>query len=74
MELLPRDLGPSEVSARRALARCRLNMLAATTASVAANAMNKGDVLRRARAGMQAAKQAPRCCQCPTRCSWATST
>ena len=34
-------------------------MLAATTASVAANAMNKGDVLATARvAGMQAAKQA----------------
>ncbi|HEY1222784.1 MAG TPA: cyclic pyranopterin monophosphate synthase MoaC [Acidimicrobiales bacterium] len=55
----PRDLGPSEVSARRALARCRVNMQAATTASVAANAMNKGDVLATARvAGMQAAKQA----------------
>ena len=36
-----------------------MNMLAATTASVAANAMNKGDVLATARvAGMQAAKQA----------------
>lgn len=34
-------------------------MLASTTASVAANAMNKGDVLATARvAGMQAAKQA----------------
>ena len=34
-------------------------MLAATTASVAANAMNKGDVLATARvAGIQAAKQA----------------
>ncbi len=55
----PRDLGPSEVSARRALARCRVKMQAATTASVAANAMNKGDVLATARvAGMQAAKQA----------------
>lgn len=53
----PRDLGPSEVSARRALARCRVNMLAETTASVAANAMNKGDVLATARvAGIQAAK------------------
>ncbi len=55
----PRDLGPSEVSARRALARCRIKMLASTTASVAANAMNKGDVLATARvAGIQAAKQA----------------
>ena len=55
----PRDLGPSEVGPRRALARCRVNMLASTTASVAANEMNKGDVLATARvAGMQAAKQA----------------
>ncbi len=55
----PRDVGPSEVSARRALARCRVNMLAETTASVAANAMNKGDVLATARvAGIQAAKHA----------------
>lgn len=55
----PRDVGPSEVGARRALARCRVNMLAETTARVAANAMNKGDVLATARvAGIQAAKQA----------------
>ena len=55
----PRDLGPSEISARRALARCRINMLATTTSAVAANAMNKGDVLATARvAGIQAAKQA----------------
>ncbi|MGA2294206.1 MAG: cyclic pyranopterin monophosphate synthase MoaC [Acidimicrobiales bacterium] len=53
-----RDLGPSEVSARRALARCRITMSASTTASVAANATNKGDVLATARvAGIQAAKQ-----------------
>ena len=52
-------MGPSEVSARRALARCRVNMLPETTASVAANAMNKGDVLATARvAGIQAAKMA----------------
>lgn len=55
----PRDVGPSEVSARRALARCRVNMLAETTSAVAANTMNKGDVLATARvAGIQAAKQA----------------
>ena len=54
-----RDLGPSEITARRALARCRINMLASTTANVAANAINKGDVLATARvAGIQAAKQA----------------
>lgn len=55
----PRDLGPSEISARRALARCRVTMLPETTAAVASNSMNKGDVLATARvAGMQAAKQA----------------
>ncbi|HEY5111679.1 MAG TPA: cyclic pyranopterin monophosphate synthase MoaC [Acidimicrobiales bacterium] len=55
----PRDLGPSEVSARRALARCRVTMLAETTAAVAGNTLNKGDVLATARvAGIQAAKQA----------------
>jgi cyclic pyranopterin phosphate synthase len=55
----PREVGPSEVSARRALARCRVTMLAATTTAVAANALNKGDVLATARvAGMQAAKEA----------------
>ncbi|MDE3007811.1 MAG: cyclic pyranopterin monophosphate synthase MoaC [Acidobacteriota bacterium] len=55
----PRDLGPSEVTARRALAKCRVNMLPDTTAAVAANSMNKGDVLATARvAGIQAAKQA----------------
>jgi len=53
----PRDIGASEVTARRALARCRINMAASTTALVAANAMNKGDVLATARvAGIQAAK------------------
>ncbi|HEV3268358.1 MAG TPA: cyclic pyranopterin monophosphate synthase MoaC [Acidimicrobiales bacterium] len=55
----PRDVGPTEVSARRALARCRVTMLASTTAAVAANTLNKGDVLATARvAGIQAAKQA----------------
>jgi cyclic pyranopterin monophosphate synthase len=55
----PRELGPSEATARRAMARCRINMLASTTAAVAANAMNKGDVLATARiAGVQAAKMA----------------
>lgn len=54
----PRELGPSEITARRALARGRITMLASTTASVVANAMNKGDVLATARvAGIQAAKQ-----------------
>ncbi len=41
------------------MARCRVNMLASTTAAVAANAVNKGDVLATARiAGVQAAKMA----------------
>ena len=55
----PREIGPNEVSARRALARCRVTMLPATTAAVASNEVNKGDVLATARvAGIQAAKQA----------------
>jgi cyclic pyranopterin phosphate synthase len=55
----PREIGPSEVTARRALARCRVTMLASTTVAVAANTFNKGDVLATARvAGIQAAKQA----------------
>ena len=55
----PREVGPNEVSARRALARCRVTMLPATTAAVASNEVNKGDVLATARvAGIQAAKQA----------------
>jgi cyclic pyranopterin phosphate synthase len=55
----PRDVGPSEVSARRALARARVTMLASTTVAVAANTLNKGDVLATARvAGIQAAKYA----------------
>lgn len=55
----PRDVGPSEVTARRALARCRITMLASTTEAVASNTLNKGDVLATARvAGIQAAKRA----------------
>ncbi len=55
----PRDLANSEISARRALARGRVYMLPATTEAVAANTINKGDVLATARvAGIQAAKQA----------------
>lgn len=55
----PREIGPTEVMARRALARCRINMLATTTSAVASNTVNKGDVLATARvAGIQAAKQA----------------
>jgi cyclic pyranopterin monophosphate synthase len=54
-----REIGPTEVSARRALARCRVTMLASTTEAVAANTLNKGDVLATARvAGIQAAKWA----------------
>jgi cyclic pyranopterin phosphate synthase len=55
----PREVGPSEVGPRRALARGRVYMRADTTAMVAANTVNKGDVLATARAaGIQAAKQA----------------
>lgn len=55
----PRDRGPTEVTARRALARCRVMMAPATTTVIAANATAKGDVLATARvAGIQAAKGA----------------
>ena len=53
-----REVGPSEVSARRALAKCRITMLPETTSSIASNAIHKGDVLAAARiAGIQAAKR-----------------
>jgi len=52
------DVTPKEATHRRALARCRVSMLAETTAKVASNAINKGDVLGAARiAGIQAAKR-----------------
>jgi len=52
-----RDLGPADVSARRALARGLVQMSTETTALVAANALSKGDVLATARvAALQAAK------------------
>jgi cyclic pyranopterin monophosphate synthase len=55
----PSAAGVSEVTARKALARCRVMMLAETCAAVASNAVHKGDVLATARvAGMQAAKRA----------------
>lgn len=52
------DVTPKEPTHRRALARCRVRMLPETTAKVANNAINKGDVLGAARiAGIQAAKR-----------------
>lgn len=54
-----RDVTPREPTSRRALARCRVEMLPETTNQVATNAMTKGDVLAAARiAGIQAAKRA----------------
>ena len=51
----PREVGPSEIGPRRALAKCRVYMSAETTTMVAANTVNKGDVLGTARgAGIQA--------------------
>src|ERR1700678_850904 len=52
------DVTPKEPTHRRALARCRVEMLPETTSKVANNAINKGDVLGAARiAGIQAAKR-----------------
>ncbi len=52
------DSTPKEATHRRALARCKVFMAPDTTASIASNAISKGDVLAAARiAGIQAAKQ-----------------
>ncbi len=52
------DVTPKEPTHRRALARCKVMMKPETTAKVANNAINKGDVLGAARiAGIQAAKR-----------------
>jgi cyclic pyranopterin phosphate synthase len=54
------DVTPKEATHRRALARCKVRMLPDTTAQIASNAINKGDVLGAARiAGIQAAKRTP---------------
>lgn len=53
-----RDVAPREQTARRAMARCRVEMAPETTDKVASNALTKGDVLATARvAGIQAAKR-----------------
>jgi len=54
------DVTPKEPTHRRALARCKVFMKPETTALVANNAVNKGDVLGAARiAGIQASKRTP---------------
>ncbi|NNN14461.1 MAG: cyclic pyranopterin monophosphate synthase MoaC [Acidimicrobiaceae bacterium] len=54
------DVTPKEPTHRRAIARCKVFMKPETTAMVASNAINKGDVLGAARiAGIQAAKRTP---------------
>jgi cyclic pyranopterin phosphate synthase len=54
------DVTPKETTHRRALARCKVQMLPETTVAIATNAVNKGDVLGAARiAGIQAAKRTP---------------
>ena len=48
------DVTPKETTHRRALARCKVQMLPDTTVAIASNAINKGDVLGAARiAGIQ---------------------
>jgi len=52
------DVTPKETTHRRALARCKVQMMPETTVAIASNAINKGDVLGAARiAGIQAAKK-----------------
>jgi cyclic pyranopterin phosphate synthase len=54
------DVTAKEPSHRRAVARCRVYMEAATASAIASGAITKGDVLAVARvAGIQAAKQTP---------------
>jgi cyclic pyranopterin phosphate synthase len=54
------DVGPKEVTARRALARGRVTMEPSTAARLRAGDVAKGDVLATARiAGIQAAKRTP---------------
>ena len=52
------DVTAKDVSHRRAVARCRVNMESETASAIASGAISKGDVLAVARvAGIQAAKQ-----------------
>jgi cyclic pyranopterin monophosphate synthase len=52
------DVTAKEPSHRRAVARCRVHMEAATASAIASGAISKGDVLAVARvAGIQAAKR-----------------
>ena len=52
------DVTPTDPTHRRAIARCKVFMKPETTAMVASNAVNKGDVLGASRiAGIQAAKR-----------------
>jgi cyclic pyranopterin phosphate synthase len=54
------DVTSKEPSHRRAVARCRVNMMPETASRIASGAVSKGDVLAVARvAGIQAAKQTP---------------
>jgi len=54
------DVTAKEVSHRRAVARCRIDMQPETASKIASGAITKGDVLAVARiAGIQAAKQTP---------------
>ncbi len=52
------DVTPKETTHRRAIAKCKVEMMPETTVAIASNAINKGDVLGAARiAGIQAAKR-----------------
>lgn len=52
------NVGAKEITSRRAVARCNVHMLPATSSGIASSSMPKGDVLATARiAGIQAAKK-----------------
>lgn len=54
------DVTAKDVTHRRAVARCRIDMASETASRIASGAITKGDVLAVARvAGIQAAKQTP---------------
>jgi cyclic pyranopterin phosphate synthase len=52
------NVGGKDITSRRAVARCNVQMLPATSAAIASSSLPKGDVIATARiAGIQAAKK-----------------
>ncbi|MSO15292.1 MAG: cyclic pyranopterin monophosphate synthase MoaC [Ilumatobacteraceae bacterium] len=52
------NVGGKDITSRRAVARCNVHMLSATSAAITSRSLQKGDVIATARiAGIQAAKK-----------------